>query len=359
MRNPDVTVAICTHNNAAMLDRALRRLTRQKVVGASWELLVVDNGSSDRTPELLREWEARGAFPAMRAIREEQIGLGNARRAAIREARADLIAFIDDDCFLNLGWISAAISFAKRNPRCGAFGGRVRIRWETPPSELGEACEWLLARQELGPRPVKLPSRGGVPLVGAGIVIRREALDRSGWVEHAHFMGRTGKALTSGDDAEISFRIRAAGWDLWYTPTMKLDHVLGAWRSEPRYLARLHRAVGRTLPHIWIVAGAYTRTRFSKPFFAILGLALATKNALSALNYLVRGRRLRAQQRWLQAEYHYGCFFGAFEMPAPEPRPRPVRAPERVLPLAPRAQLPRRTAHGALLAAAPSIVQEP
>jgi glycosyltransferase involved in cell wall biosynthesis len=327
MGNRDITVAICTHDNADVLDRALRRLARQRITGASWELLVVDNRSSDRTPELLRAWQESGAFPLMRVVREERLGLSHARRTAVNEARSDLIAFIDDDCFLERGWIAAALAFARREPRAGAFGGRVRIRWETPPTDIGRRCEWLLARQELGDVPVKLPPVAGVPLVGAGIVIRRAALLESGWIERCHFMGRTGKALTSGDDAEISFRIRSAGWDLWYTPTMKLDHVLAAWRSDPSYLTRLHHAVGLTLPHIWNLAGVYQRTPLATAGHVLRGLRRAVKYALSSLRYRIVGNLVMAQLRWMQANMNLGVARGALALPAPEPEPRAEPSP--------------------------------
>jgi GT2 family glycosyltransferase len=328
MAKPDITVAICTHNNADVLERALRRLTRQRVPGATWELLVVDNRSSDRTPELLRAWQDSGAFPMMRAVREEKLGLSNARRAAIHHAAADLIAFIDDDCFLNKGWIAAAIAFARRTPRAGAFGGRVRIRWETPPTEIGKESEWLLARQELGGAPVKVPPVGGVPLVGAGIVIRRAALVQSGWIERGHFMGRTGKALTSGDDAEISFRIRAAGWDLWYTPTMKLDHIISASRSDPEYLARLHYAVGLTLPHIWILAGLYKRTWWFRAWLVLVGFLKGVRFSISSHKHRLKGNALKAQRRRLKAQLNLGCARGALALPPLEapPTSEPERA---------------------------------
>jgi glycosyltransferase involved in cell wall biosynthesis len=354
-RKPDVTVAICTHDNAEVLERALRRLAHQRVPGSTWELLVVDNRCSDRTPELLRAWVASGTFPAMRVVREEQLGLSNARRTAVREARSDLIAFIDDDCFLNRGWIAAAVAFARAHPKAGAFGGRVRIRWESPPTDLAPWCEWLLARQELGGSPAKLPSRCGAPLVGAGIVIRRAALLQSGWMEHGHFMGRTGKALTSGDDAEISFRIRSAGWDLWYTPTMKIDHVLAPWRSEAPYLARLHYAVGLTLPHIWTLSGLHDRTPLLRPYLVLKALTRALRFALSALAHRVRGRMLRSHQRWISMYLDLGVARGAWLLPAPDPEPR-VAAPQPSLAADPAAAVaPRVSRAEPVSAAAPRV----
>jgi glycosyltransferase involved in cell wall biosynthesis len=336
MKQPGITVAICTHDNAEVLDRCLRKLARQRVYGHSWELLVVDNRSSDATPEVLRRWQASGTFRAMRVVREEQLGLSNARRTAIREARADLIAFIDDDCFLRPGWISAAIEFARRNPRAGAFGGEVRIRWDTPPAEIGVQSEWALARQLLGKRPMKI---SGPPLVGAGIVIRREALIESGWIERAQFMGRTGKSLTSGDDAEISFRVRAAGWDLWYTPTMKIDHVLAAWRSDFDYLARLHYGIGLTLPYIWILAGMYDHSAAAAVRIFFRGVRRAIKTTFSAWWYQVRGKTLRAQQRRLETQMHLGTVRGVLRLPQPESArcPEPVHAVAAAAVPAPRA----------------------
>src|SRR5512147_668527 len=100
MTRPDLTVAICTHENAKMLDRALARLAAQR------------------------------------------LGLAHARRAAFAAASADLIAFVDDDCLLDPKWVAAAVAFARERPRAGAFGGRVRLLWEGEPSRLARECEW-------------------------------------------------------------------------------------------------------------------------------------------------------------------------------------------------------------------------
>jgi glycosyltransferase involved in cell wall biosynthesis len=332
---PELTVAICTHDNAPMLERALERLAAQRVSPATrWELVVVDNRSGDATPGLLREVAERGTFPAMRAVREERLGLAHARRRALAEARADVVAFVDDDCLLDPGWVEAALAFARARPRAGAFGGRVDLRWEAPPSAIAEACAWALAKQDHGPAPVMLPARGGGSLVGAGLVVRRQALEDSGWHQRGQMLGRTGKALTSGDDAEIGLRIRAAGWELWYEPAMRLEHVIPEARTRLDYLARLHRAIGRTAPHIAVVSGEHRRGPLSRLYFCYRGLVKAANKLLHAAFHAALGRRLRAEQKWLQAQYWYGCFLGGLELapsgelalPAPAGAPR-ISAP--------------------------------
>jgi len=320
MATLDITVAICTHSNSAMLEQVLERIAGQRVDGGTrWELLVVDNASTDRTSEVLAAAGASGAFREFRALKEPRLGLSNARRTAIGAARADLIAFVDDDCLLDADWVESAVRFAHATPRAGAFGGAVELEWLAPPTPLALACAWALAQQDHGPAPKRVHESGGGSLVGAGLVVRREALEDSGWIEAGRMLGRVGKVLSAGDDSEISLRIRAAGWELWYEPAMRTKHVMPPGRMEPAYLARLHRGTGKTAPHIAIVAGEHRRGPLSRPYFCYRGLVKAASKALRAGVYRAVGRTLDAQKKWMQANYWYGCFEGGLSLPDAEP----------------------------------------
>jgi glycosyltransferase involved in cell wall biosynthesis len=93
-----ITVAICTHNGAPRLTETLTHLARQVVPsGLPWEVLVVDNVSTDGSAAVARETWPVGAPTSMRVIAEMLMGLGNARRRALRESRFPLVNFIDDD----------------------------------------------------------------------------------------------------------------------------------------------------------------------------------------------------------------------------------------------------------------------
>jgi glycosyltransferase involved in cell wall biosynthesis len=320
LSKPDISIAICTHSNAAMLEGVLARLAEQRVgAGTRWELVVVDNCSDDRTPEVLAAAGASSAFPAFRAVQEPRLGLSNARRTALAAARAELIAFVDDDCLLDPDWVENAVRFARATPRAGAFGGKVELEWLAPPTPLALACSWALAQQDHGPAPARVHERGGGSLVGAGVVLRREALEKSGWIEAGRMPGRVGKVLSAGDDAEISLRIRAAGWELWYDPSLRMKHLMPPGRMDPTYLARLHRGTGRTAPWIAILSGEHERGPFSRLYFCYRGLVKAASKAIRVPVYLAMGRRLTAQVKWMQAHYWYGCFLGGLSLP---PRPR-------------------------------------
>lgn len=92
-----ITVALCTHNHADRLARTLADLAHLQSPSLPWEFLVIDNASSDATPSLL---EASGWRPVgvdVRIVREEKLGLSNARNRALKEARGRYIAFLDAD----------------------------------------------------------------------------------------------------------------------------------------------------------------------------------------------------------------------------------------------------------------------
>src|SRR5579862_3466469 len=123
-----IDVVICTYNNAASLAQTLRSLAGQSGRdGLEWRVLVVDNASSDGTPDVVR----RAGF---RRVCESRQGLVHARRRGVLETVAPWIVFVDDDCILEENWLANAARFIEAHPDCGAFGGRVLPVWSDPPA---------------------------------------------------------------------------------------------------------------------------------------------------------------------------------------------------------------------------------
>lgn len=236
---PMLEVLICTYNNAALLDRALECLERQRSTDDSWSVLVIDNNSTDDTPAVVDKYRAAGRIPGLRRVFEPEQGLAKARLRGVRESAAHWIGLVDDDCFVDEEWVRQALRFAREHPDCGAFGGKNVLLWEMPPSDLVERYGEFYARRDLGPTPLVLGPRA--TLAGAGMVINRSALERTGWLE-AHIMaGRQGKTLTAcgGEDEEIVLRLRKAGYALRYTPDCVLLHFITRRRISERYLIDL------------------------------------------------------------------------------------------------------------------------
>jgi glycosyltransferase involved in cell wall biosynthesis len=233
----EIEVVICTYNRAAMLDRTLSSLAGQRSLpDVAWSVLVVDNNCVDDTPAVVERHRQAGVPVSI--SREPTQGLTAARRHGIAHSTAPWVAFVDDDCVLDSSWIANAAAFARAHPDCGAFGGRVRLEWERAPREFVLRFPWAYAAQDHGPRPRRVPL-----LVGAGMIVHREALERSGWTRRQFLDDRTGERLVSGGDVELALRI-GAGHELWYTPACELRHVISADRVSLGYLRRVVFGLG-------------------------------------------------------------------------------------------------------------------
>lgn len=131
------TVAICTWNRAALLADTLASIERMRVpAGTAWELLVVDNASTDDTPAVLARFRDR--LP-LRSVVETQQGCSHARNRAMDEATGALLVWTDDDVQVEPGWFAAYLDAAARHPDAAFFGGPVDPLFAAPPPPWFEA----------------------------------------------------------------------------------------------------------------------------------------------------------------------------------------------------------------------------
>ena len=242
-----ITVAICTYNNAPLLARTLESIERLQVdPTVNWSVLVVDNNCTDHTRQVVQEHFDRKKLPGLRIVSETQQGLTYSRRRAVLETTASLIAFVDDDCQLSANWIQEMVDFFAEHSNAGAVGGQVELHWETEPTPDALRLARGYAKQDYGNDRLQLTNHDGNHLVGAGLVLRRQALLDSKWTERSYLSDRAGTRLTAGGDTEIIIRIRQCGYELWYTPAAVLQHFVPERRMTLGYLCRLYRGFGES-----------------------------------------------------------------------------------------------------------------
>ncbi len=243
----DVSVCICTYNGADRIALVIEALARQTDRSARWDVLVVDNASKDDTAAV-----SRAALVALmpgrgRCVHEATPGLMHARRTATREARGAFIAFLDDDNIPAPEYIQRLLEVLPRHPRAGVLGGRVVPEWIGEPTPLGVAvASFALAVCDRGPDAFAYQDVTGGP-AGAGMIVRRALMDRI-FEESAlarTVTGRTGTALTGGEDTAIVIRAHQLGYDVRYEPELVVAHRIPAARTSPEYLLRLYEGIGR------------------------------------------------------------------------------------------------------------------
>jgi GT2 family glycosyltransferase len=174
--NPALSLAICTYNRAASLSRTLESLRAQAgIERLEWELLVVDNNSTDATREVV---EAGAASLPVRYVTEPRQGLSHARNRALDEFRGAVLLFTDDDVVLDGGWLRAYAAAIQRFPDASYLGGRVLPLWNgTRPAWLRDEGMALIAgvlvHYDLGGED-RLYTADDPPPFGASFGLRRE-----------------------------------------------------------------------------------------------------------------------------------------------------------------------------------------
>jgi glycosyltransferase involved in cell wall biosynthesis len=265
----DFTVAIPTYNGETKLPRVLEKLQAQTgIENLNWEIVIIDNNSKDGTAKLIKQYQKKWQYPfSIRYILETKQGAGFARQRAIVEAKGEVIGFLDDDNLPYSTWISEACNFLKNYPQAGAIASQIHGNFEVEPPENLKSILFYLAITERGNKPhIFEPHRKGFPPT-AGLVVRKNA-----WQDNVpsklFLVGRVGNSMLGSEDAEALFYIHKAGWEIWYNPTMEVDHIIPAWRLQRDYLISLMRGIGFARYHLRMLL----LETWQRPFFFFLYL---------------------------------------------------------------------------------------
>lgn len=227
---PRATVVIPTRDRAALLPRLLRALADQTIPADRFEIVIVDNGSTDGTSEVLAEAATR--MPNLRVLSEPVPGISAARNRGIGAARAPWIAFIDDDCIPAPSWLASTLACAESDPGVAAVVGR----YGPPPHFVGP--RWLhpaVISYDRGDRPERVEK-----LQGGNMMVRRDVLDRVG--RFRTDLGMNGRRRAWGEETALARAIRAAGHEIQYCPDSFVHHLV---KREKRHLLPLLREAFR------------------------------------------------------------------------------------------------------------------
>lgn len=245
------TVAICTWNRAPLLSRVLDRLARIRYPSGSWEVVVVNNGSTDDTEHILDVFADR--LPLRRAF-EPAPGLSHARNCAVRHATGDYIVWTDDDVLVDVEWLSAYERAVERHTEAAVFGGPVRPRFEgEPPRWLSTGWQEIsaaFAARDLGDKPFEL--RDGALPYGANFVVRAREQRQFPYDPN---LGRRREGGSVGEETAVISAILAAGGSGWWVPDASVEHWIPKERQSIKHLRRYYMLQGKTF-HQWNGDGA-------------------------------------------------------------------------------------------------------
>jgi len=228
----DITVIICTYNRCQSLEAAIASVLASTIPASiHWEVLVVDNNSTDAT-RLVVEDMAQRCDGRVRYLFEPRQGLSCARNAGIREARGEIVAFTDDDVMVEPGWLQNLTASLGSGQWAGA-GGPIVAQWTgSPPA-------WLPLHDQYGVAPLAMfdPHLEAGPLdespFGANMAFRKEMFKKYG--EFRADLGRCGAKMLSNEDTEFGERLLRGGERLRFEPAAAVRHSVPENRVRQSY----------------------------------------------------------------------------------------------------------------------------
>ncbi|MBN3948517.1 MAG: glycosyltransferase [Nostoc sp. NMS7] len=230
MPDTQISAIICTHNRDTYLGAAIDSLLAQNFA-ADFEVVVVDNGSSDRTREVV---ELRTHNPRLKYVFEPTIGLSVARNTGAKVASSDILAYLDDDAVACDRWLEV-LYFAYNNSKLAIAGGKVTLIWPPgiqQPRWLSPGLAANLGAYDLGDTTIYIEQPGSTPR-GLNYSIRRSFLEEIGGFDP--HLGRVGKNLLSNEELQMTEFALQRGWQVAYLPEALVAHNVAPERLQPSW----------------------------------------------------------------------------------------------------------------------------
>lgn len=236
---------ICCHNSQHLITPTLNHLADQIMEAEiPWEVIVVDNGSSDQTADVVRAVWPERAPARLRVVNEANLGLAFARERGFQASQFEIVSFLDDDNWVANDWVDSVYEIMSSSPDVGACGG---VSQAVPESEPPAWFRQVQSKYAVGPQGDYVGDitwrRGH--LWGAGLTVRKSAWEGLVARGFQHLtVGQQDRTLCTGEDTELCFALRLAGWRLRFEPRLRLSHYIPAPRLRWQYLRRRMRGLG-------------------------------------------------------------------------------------------------------------------
>jgi len=228
-----ISVVICTHNRAQSLKRTLHSLTTQTLPHSEFEVIVVDNASTDDTQTVVTSF----ADLPVRYIFESSVGLSIARNTGWQNAHNPYVVFIDDDAEADPVWLESILkTFAARVDQAVVVGGKVELVFPVQkPAWLEESLLFCLGNIDVGPGTIILDTTPFY-LPGCNLAVSKQTL-----LDHGGFptlLGRKGDNLLSGEEILLQQKIKAAGGSRIYTEAAQVKHHVERSRLTKKWFLK-------------------------------------------------------------------------------------------------------------------------
>lgn len=241
MNDYKISVAICSYNRARFIIKALDSLFNQDFDKKDFEVIVVDNNSTDNTLTVLKEYQEKHPDYNFRFYTEKQQGVAYTRNRGAKEAKGSIVAYLDDDSIAQPGWLNTIYIFFANHPEVYSTGGKIIPYFLTDiPNWYSKYFFGLIGNFDQGAQ-VKQLTGQRYPC-GANMAFRKEVFEEIGYFNTD--LGRSGKGLLANEEKDIYLRILSAGKKVYYLPSVQVLHAVEANKFDKKYVYRHSMGIG-------------------------------------------------------------------------------------------------------------------
>lgn len=220
--NHKVSIIICTYNRDQFIKDALESLAHQSLDSSKFEILIVNNNSSDNTEKISLDFIHDHPKLDIRYIFEKQQGLSYARNRGIAEAKYEILTYIDDDAYAKNDFVELIYNFFQNNPNTAGIGGKVTPKYEIEePKWMNKYLLGIVTGIDYGDKIRKFPPNR-FP-VGCNMTYRKSLLVKAN--------GFNNNLKWRADDKYIYFQIRKFSDEIYYIPELEVEHTIDAIRT--------------------------------------------------------------------------------------------------------------------------------
>lgn len=241
MQSPKLSIIVCTFNRAKYIVDCLKHLTNQTLASEKYEVLVINNNSTDHTDSLVQGFIKKHPDTNFRYFIEKDQGHTFSRNRGIVESFGEILSFIDDDAFVGERFCSSILNFFEKRQDVVAIGGRISPVYEIEkPKWMSTYLLPLVAALDKGENEVAF--KGSSFPIGANMAFQKRVFEKYGNFDVE--LGRRGRELEGGDEKEMFFRLKRGHEKIYYVPQVSVRHIIPPHRVEVSYIKGLALGVG-------------------------------------------------------------------------------------------------------------------
>ena len=239
-----ISIIICTYNREKYIRPLLESIAKNDYPTTDYEIVLVDNNCTDNTRGVYEQFATANPMVTLRYVVEPEQGLSAARNRGIKEAKGDIIIYVDDDALVDTDYIRQYAEHFATYPETMAAGGPIEPLYETKePSWMSPYTKALLtAWMNYGTQVREYPN-GRYP-GGGNAAYRKEVFEKVGLFNTE--LGRKGNLLLASEEKDIFDKMKALGMKVLYLPTPVLHHCIPQTKLEEDYFNRLTLQIGRS-----------------------------------------------------------------------------------------------------------------